>query len=220
MPDNAYAGGGAFAQQCTIMPDRDAVVAITAGVRLSAAQSVNDLVWKHLFSQMGESPLSENKAAHETLLRKLEVLSIRPPTGQSDSPLAADVSGRRFEFPENDHQMRSIVLTVEPSHALLTLVDGRGEHVIVCGYGRWTNGRTKFDAPVEGGLEALNPDRVAPCAASGAWTADDTFTVKLCYTESAPISTLTLRFEPGKVAFDKFVNIKPMERMSLVGNAS
>ncbi len=63
-------------------------------------------------------------------------------------------------------------------------------------------------------MEALDLEREAPCAAHGAWTADDRFAVKLCYTESAPIYTLTLRFEQQRVVFDRFINIKPLERLS------
>lgn len=146
--------------------------------------------------------------------------SVQPPEGKAEAPLAAIVSGRRFGFPKNDYRINSVKLTAKPGRTVLMLVDEKGEHEIDCGFGMWTTGRTRFDAPVEGGLEAFYPDRDAAYAASGAWTADDTFTVKLCYTESAPISTLTLRFEQESVAFDKFVNIKPMERLSLVGIAS
>lgn len=220
LPGGAYGGGGAFGQQCSIIPDKQAVIAITAGVRLSAARTALDLVRKQLIGHMGESPLPEDKAEHESLLRKLNDLSVSPPAGRSDSPLSASVSGSKFEFPQNRHRIRSITLAKRSDHAVLTLVDANGEHEFVCKNGTWTHGQTRFEAPIEGGLEAHNPKRVAPCAASGCWTADDTFTLRICYTESSPISTLTLRFEEQRVIFDRFINTRPMDRFSLVGSAS
>ena len=219
-PGGSYGGGGAFGQQCAIIPDKHAVIAITAGVRLSAARAVLDLVQKHLIGHMGESPLPEQKAKHESLLRKLNDLSVTSPAGRSDSPLAAGVSRRKFEFSKNRHRMRSVTLTERSGHTVLTLADANGEHEFVCANGTWIHGRTRFEAPIEGGLEALNPEREAPFAASGCWTADDTFTLRICYTESSPISTLTLRFEEQRVAFDRFINTRPMDRLSLVGSAS
>ncbi len=48
---NAYRGDGAFGQFCVIMPEQDAVLAITAG--MSNMQSLLDLVWTHLLPALG-----------------------------------------------------------------------------------------------------------------------------------------------------------------------
>lgn len=219
-PGGSYGGGGAFGQQCAIIPDKNAVIAITAGVRLSAARTVLDLVRERLIGNMRESPLPDNRFEHETLLRKLNDLSVSPPAGRSASPLTASVSGRKFEFPRNRHRLRNVTLAERSGHTVLTLADSNEGHEFVCANGRWIPGRTRFEAPIEGGLEALNPEREAPFAASGCWTADDTFTLRICYTESSPISTLTLRFEEQRVEFDRFINTRPMDRLTLVGSAS
>jgi CubicO group peptidase (beta-lactamase class C family) len=51
---NAYRGDGAFGQYCIVIPELDAVVAITSGVR--NMQSVMDLVWEKLLPTMRASP--------------------------------------------------------------------------------------------------------------------------------------------------------------------
>ncbi len=48
---NAYRGDGAFGQFCVVMPEQDAVLAITSG--LDDMQAVLNLVWEHLLPAMG-----------------------------------------------------------------------------------------------------------------------------------------------------------------------
>ena len=44
-------------------------------------------------------------------------------------------------------------------------------------------------------------------AASGAWTADDTFTAKLCFYESPFIITMKLKFAGDEVQFNSEANV-------------
>ncbi len=50
----AYRGDGAFGQFCVVMPEQDAVIAITSGVK--SMQSVLDLVWDKLLPAMKPAP--------------------------------------------------------------------------------------------------------------------------------------------------------------------
>ena len=50
----AYRGDGAFGQFCVVMPEQDAVVAITSGAK--DMQSVLNLVWEHLLPAMKPRP--------------------------------------------------------------------------------------------------------------------------------------------------------------------
>ena len=55
--------------------------------------------------------------------------------------------------------------------------------------------------------------RHRPAAASGAWTSEDTYTIKLCYSETPFCSLLTFRFEPERLTFDVVDNVSfgPLE---------
>ena len=55
----AYRGDGAFGQYCVVMPEQDAVVAITSGVK--DMQAVLNLVWDKLLPAMSPSPLSRRR---------------------------------------------------------------------------------------------------------------------------------------------------------------
>jgi hypothetical protein len=60
-----------------------------------------------------------------------------------------------------------------------------------------------------------------PVAASGAWTADDTFTAQLCFYETPVILTVRLQFSGGEVrcAVESNVGFGPTRRAPLVGKA-
>src|SRR5215510_1663473 len=66
---NAYRGDGAFGQYCIVIPEQDAVVAITSGVR--NMQSVMNLAWDKLLPAMKSKSLPEDAGARSKLAAKL-----------------------------------------------------------------------------------------------------------------------------------------------------
>ncbi len=205
-PRNVYRGDGAFGQYCIVMPDQDAVIAITAGV--GDMQAVLNLVWKHLLPAMQPNPLSADVAAHTALEQKLASLEMKWQQGQSSSPVAAQVSGKRFVFEKNDQRIKSVQLDFAGDGSTLTLRDAQGTHKIACGHGVWIMGMTAFDDRF--------PRRVA---ASAAWTDENTYTIKLCFYETPFCPTLTCRFVDDQVLYQFKANVSfgPTERPQLTG---
>ncbi len=70
------------------------------------------------------------------------------------------------------------------------------EQRIVCGKGAWQKGRLAY-----GRLPAQ------PAAASGAWTADDEFTAKICFYETPFIMTVRLKFSGEQLLVDSEPNV-------------
>ena len=58
---NAYRGDGAFGQYCLVMPEQDAVVAITSGVK--DMQAVLNVVWDKLLPALQAQTLAPNPEA-------------------------------------------------------------------------------------------------------------------------------------------------------------
>ncbi|HLJ97527.1 MAG TPA: serine hydrolase, partial [Gemmataceae bacterium] len=104
----AYRGDGAFGQFCVVLPDQDAVVAITSGVR--DMQAVLNLVWDKLLPAMKPGPLAADERAQETLQRRLKGLALRPQGGSVTAQCAAKVWGRKYEFPTNTQKLESVTL--------------------------------------------------------------------------------------------------------------
>ncbi len=167
---------------------------------------------------MKPAPLPADGVAQRDLTRKVASLEVRPVAGKSASPVAAAVSGKRFTFPSNDRSIESVAFEFGDVPARLAVKTAQGESLILCGSGAWVNGRSAF----ANGLEGRLLDRTEhPVAASGAWTAEDTYTVKLCLPESPFYINLVFRFDGDRVLFDSEYHVAfgPTTLPQLTGTA-
>ncbi len=217
---DAYRGDGAFGQYCIVMPDKDAVLAITSGV--SDMQAVLNLVWDLLLPAMEEGALSEDAAAQKALEVKLSSLVLPLAQGASTSPVAATVSGNAYLFDTADQKavidrhnpdaeaqlIHAVSVELDGDGGTITVRDGRGDNSIAFDFGSWRYGETM--------LTRNEPNRVA---ASGAWTADDTLAVKFFFYETPFSLTLSCRFADGGVHFKMTPNVgfDPSKVTELVG---
>ncbi|MGA2035644.1 MAG: serine hydrolase [Thermoguttaceae bacterium] len=203
----AYRGDGAFGQYCIVLPEQDAVLVITSGVK--DMQAVLNLVWDKLLPAMKSSPLAADDAAGKKLEHRLKTLSLRP---QEGSGTAANVSGKKYVFPANARKLEAITLQCDAKEGAVTLVmrvDGV-EQRIICGRGAWQKGQVAWGGLIQ-----------QPAAASGAWTARGTFTAKLCFYETPFIVTIRLQFSGEELRCDSELNVAfgPTKEPQLVGKA-
>ncbi len=212
----AYRGDGAFGQYCIVMPQQDAVVAITSGVR--DMQAVMNLVWDKLVPAMGPKALAVDKAGDEKLLARLAGLTVRPVSGQATSPLAASVSGKRYAFPQNDRSIEALALEFQPDGATVTVSAAGQQSRIPCGRADWKKAKVAF---VNGINDLTQGQKDHPVAATGAWTSPDTYTVKLCLTETPFYTTMVFKFDGDQILFDSEHNVSfgPTKQAQLVGKA-
>ncbi|MGO8929135.1 MAG: serine hydrolase domain-containing protein [Limisphaerales bacterium] len=196
---NAFRGDGAFGQLMIVMPDQDAVVAITA--ETSDMQSELDLVWKHLLSAMKPQPLPRDPQAQAELRQTLASLVLTPLSGQPTSPLAGRVSRKTFKLGSNDLDLQSASFVFEKEGCRFTFRDGEHEYPIACGLGRWQRGATALPGTpprlVSGGAPRSGTE--SKVAASGAWADQSTYQMVLRYYETPHHDTVTCRFEGDKV---------------------
>jgi CubicO group peptidase (beta-lactamase class C family) len=204
----AYRGDGAFGQYCVVLPEQDAVVAITSGVK--DMQAVLNLVWDKLLPALQPSPLAADEGAQQKLQQRLNGLALRPQNGEAVP--APQVLGRTYEFPANDRKLEALTLEEDDKGGTVTRVARfkGAEQRIVCGRGAWRKGRASWGA--------LAPQ---PVAASGGWTDGHTFTVKLCFYETPFILTARLKFSGDEVRCEVEPNVGfgPVRQAPLVGKA-
>jgi CubicO group peptidase (beta-lactamase class C family) len=213
----AYRGDGAFGQFCVVMPEQDAVFVMTAGV--PDLQPVLDRVWKHLLPALSDLQLSENPDAagfdasatgQADLAARLDDLVMPYPDGASASPIAAGVSGTRFQFGENSAKVAAASLSFEADRVILTIWNNHGENRLDCGDGRWIEGRTTL---LDGSNQAV--------AAAGAWRTDDSYVVRLCYFETPFVHTVVATFADDTMTLDVTQNVSfgPTQLVHSVGHA-
>jgi CubicO group peptidase (beta-lactamase class C family) len=168
---DCYRGDGAFGQYCIVMPEQDAVLAIIGG--LQNMQAVLDKVWEHLLPAMQSLALPANPRALGELRDKLASLSLPLPKGQPSSPGTEQWSGKTYQLENNDLLLESVAIKFSHEGGSLIMRDERGEHSIQFGYRTWLQGTTDLRGYVN--------ESVAAC---GAWTADDSYEVRICYCDS------------------------------------
>jgi CubicO group peptidase (beta-lactamase class C family) len=199
---NTYRGDGAFGQYMMVIPEFDAVVAITSGVR--DMQAVMNLVWDKLLPAFQAKSLAENPASRRVLESKLGGLSVRVPAGRASSVLASRVSGRWYDLPANDRGLRAVSLDLSSSAPALLVRTAAGETRTPIGVGRWVSSRSDFNNGIEQMLSVLPHPAVAT---SGAWTSDSVYSVKLVAPETPFYSTMDFLFTGDRLLLDTEYNV-------------
>lgn len=216
---HGWRGDGAFGQFCIVVPELDAVVAITSGTR--DMQRVMNLVWDKLLPEMKPGHLPEDAAAQQSLKERLKGLTVAFPKGRATSPLAARVSGRWYELPGNDRGLKAVMFDFTGDRLPVLFVRRAQQEIesrTTVGFESWAGGGSFAN-----GLErALGVPAWLSVFASGAWTSEDTFAVKLVSQVTPYHSTLTFRFEGDRVVLDSEHNVwfGPTKLPQLVGQAA
>jgi CubicO group peptidase (beta-lactamase class C family) len=205
-----FRGDGAFGQFCIVMPQFDAVVAITSGT--NDLQGVMNLVWDRIVPALGASALAADPDADRKLSEKLAGLSIRLQAGRPTSPMAAKVNGRVYSFPDNAGHIEAISLKTNGDAAAPTIafrLDGIDQQM-ECGQASWSRGSM-----------ASSLDKNIPVAASGAWSSEDTYSVRLVRYRTPFSTDYDLRFSDDQVILEGLDNVGqgPLTRFRLVGTA-
>jgi CubicO group peptidase (beta-lactamase class C family) len=193
---NAFRGDGAFGQLCVVMPDEDAVIAITS--ETGNIQGVLNLIWDHLLPAMSPGRIKDAKQAKRELTHALETRRLPLPPGQHSSPIADQVSGRRFVFDANPLGFVDGTLTFGPESCVVALNTANGAHQLTCGLASWVDGL--IDLPGE--PPALIPRKQSgsvKVAGAGAWSNEATFEVRWRFYETPHSDRLTFTFENDDV---------------------
>ncbi len=198
-------GDGAHGQFCIILPDLDAVVAITAGTR--NLQGVLNVVWAKLLPALQSKvsgALVADAAAEAKLRAKLAALALNSPVAVAGAvpAMAAAVAGKQYVFPKNPLAVESVMLATvaDDSHAteFVATMGGSEQRVKVAG-GAWVKG------DLDSGPSA------GPVAVSGAWTAADTFTLDVVRYRTPFVARHRMKFSKDgeTVTLETQVNVGP-----------
>jgi CubicO group peptidase (beta-lactamase class C family) len=193
----AFRGDGAFGQYCIVMPEQDTVIAITSGVK--DMQAVLNLIWGDLLPAMNAGALADDNRGAKELKVKLAGLKLPTQAGAAMVHLPSDAAGKTYSFKSNDQKVDALALEFNSPDGEATLIgrfNGKPEQRIPCGHNEWTKSRLAL---------GTLPEQAA--AVSGAWTADNVYTAKICFYETPFIVTVRLDFSDGKLRFEQNWNV-------------
>ena len=198
---NSYRADGAFGQFIIIMPDQDAVVAITC--ETPDMQSELNLVWEYILPSIRSETLPADPDMLWRLKEKLASLAL-PLVKAESSPHEPKISGKTYEIASDQEGFNEIGFKFKNEIFNLTLKTGSKIHQFSFGAGKWEEGETTrygphLTAAFKGNRVGLPPFKVA---GSYTWKDETTLELILRYIESPHSEKIICRFDEEQVSVE------------------
>ena len=190
---NCYRGDGAMGQFCIVIPDHDAVVAITSGVNDMGA--VMQVVWDKLLPAMKPEALPPHSKALDALKQKTDNLNLAPVTGEAKSPIAKKIQKKAFSLLNNDLGVNYISFHLDKKEPYLSIEMEHGTEQVAIGWGKFQRSKITHHLPH---LKNVPSD----VAASGAWIDPQTYQLKMYLVETPARMTYTFHFKEAKMTWE------------------
>ncbi|HEY8511118.1 MAG TPA: serine hydrolase [Cyclobacteriaceae bacterium] len=186
-----YRGDGAFGQYCIVVPDKNAVIAITSETKDMAASM--QLVWDHILPAMKDTPSLPDDAAAADKLRsmsaglKLAIEGTSVATNRKDQ-----VNGKTYQFAENSYNAQRVSFSFAGDQCEVTFEEDGKAIRFKSGAGAWvTDGEKPGNSLFA--LRGRTPVRTA-ISSHYYWSDPDTLVVTAKYVENAHHDVFTFVF--------------------------
>ncbi|MEZ0538908.1 serine hydrolase domain-containing protein [Fibrella arboris] len=198
---NGYRGDGAMGQYCIVLPDQDAVVAITS--ETGDMQAVMDAVWDNILTAFKPNALPADAAGTAALTKKLSSLALTYPNLEANSPLVSTISGKTYAFEPNPTKTRSMSLTFGNGNCTVRLSDEQGSHQLTCGLNRWAESESTLSTkPIKLVPTPIPGEMRTRMAGTATWQDPNTLLMTWRFIETAHYETVTCRFTADSVAVE------------------
>lgn len=216
--NNAYRGDGAFGQFCIIMPEQDAVIAITS--ETPDMQDELNAVWKFLLPAMNKKRLKPNDSLVNELNLQLQSLALPIPGNSNTSDLISAIEGKEFSMQPNDKNIQSVSFRFEDNLCTMNIKTDTATHDITFAHRRWHEDETTKHGPylvsaAKNKLKGLPPFKVA---GEYNWRDDNKLELVLRYIESPHTETIVCYFDEDKIRIETRSSIVP-QPVTVIGEA-
>lgn len=203
--NNAFRADGAYGQYIIVLPEKDAVIAITS--ETSDMQDELNMVWKYLLPAIKDEPLPENRISSEKLKQKLSSLALPLAAKSPDSRVTTSISSKIFTLESNNQKLETISFKFSDDVCDLFLNAGNSDYNLTFGSGKWITGETGLAGPnLINRPGALSSNRIA---GSYGWKDDNTLELVLRYIESPHSLVINCRFDKDSLLMNFHVSIPP-----------
>lgn len=198
--NNAFRADGAFGQYILVMPEQDAVVAITC--ETSNMQDELNLVWKYLLPAFQTNALPADLKLYKQLKATLALQSLQPLPVSVKSSLEKTIAGKEYVLESPKNSIRSVSFSFDKTQCTLTAKYDTSTYKFHFGSGKWITGETGKPGP---GLLAAAKNSsagLAPFKTVGSynWISTDSLQLKLRYIESPHTETFLVVFDGENIS--------------------
>lgn len=198
---NAYRGDGAMGQYCIVLPDEDAVIAITS--ETADMQGELNLIWNILLPAMHKDKLPADKSADAALQQKLASLALNIPNDHPASATINNINGKTFSMEPNDKHIQTISFDFKNGTCALQIKTDTASYNLNFGSGKWQAGETTMQGPylvnAAHTLKGLPPFKIV---GDYTWLDANTLELVLRYIESPHTETMLYHFNDNSLTLE------------------
>ncbi len=213
-----YRGDGAFGQYCIVIPQYDAVIAVTS--ESSDMQASMNLIWEHILPALEEGiPKVPDQKNHQILKSSLASLSL--PTLPIDQGLSPQLPDKIFNLKNNPSKANTISFSSNTERCTVTIEFDDHKETINCGFGKWLIEKNKLS--IAGSLFVIPENLNSKVAACAAWKDDQTLLLKLIFIEGIHSDNWICQFDGDNISISFENSVAKLqgrtdERIPWVGN--
>lgn len=195
---NAFRGDGAFGQYAVVMPEQDAVIAITS--ETADLQGELNLIWNILLPAMKKGTLPSNQESDALLQQRLAALAVPGKAATVADSISQSVNEKTFVLTANPQKIQSLQVRFANAQCLLSIQTDSAKHDLAFG-ADWQAGTTTMHGPylVAGARNSLNGLPPFQVAGRYRWIDANTLELVLRYIESPHTQTIVFHFNGNKV---------------------
>ncbi len=206
---NGFRADGAYGQYIIVLPEKDAVIAITA--ETPDMQDEINLVWEYLLPSIKTDDLAENNPLVATLKQKLSALALPLPVAGNGPAIVSQISGKTYALEPNDKHVEKMKFQFIDKMCQVSMIINSASYNFSFGSGQWITGETKLPGPnlllhAKAHFVGLPPSKVV---GSFGWKNENTLELVLRYIESPHTETITCKFDMNKVFVDFHYSYEP-----------
>ncbi|MFI5129930.1 MAG: serine hydrolase domain-containing protein [Chitinophagales bacterium] len=213
-----YRGDGAFGQFCIVMPDQNAVLAITSESWDMQKSMVT--AWDNLLPAMMSGSLPDHKKELMALKEELRDLGLPVAKGSPASALLSKYNGKKFKIGNNDYGALEMQFQFSKESCSWKIKTTKGETNIPFGWQNWitSKGAISYPFPVPGRIHV--PSKIAGTAT---WINENTLQLNARFVEAIHGDKISCTFDGDKLSVS-FLNSlaentknNPEKRMNISG---
>jgi CubicO group peptidase (beta-lactamase class C family) len=186
----AYRGDGACGQYCIVMPEQDAVIAITSGT--PDMHRLLQVVWETLLPGMKDKPLFLQPEKEAELRERLK--GLRLPLVTSGG-VKAGVEDGTYRLKDNNAALKAVRFRLQQAEPYLVFETGTGTDTLWMGKAAYRKGMVAHPLPY---TENLEPE----VAAHGDWVSPAVYEARVYLYHSPARVTYTFTFEGDKLMME------------------
>lgn len=210
----SYRGDGAFGQLMLVLPQLDAVIAVTAETHDMQGQM--DLIWKHLLPAFSPTSLPPNPDIQNALTERLATLAL--PELEVSLNGAAATANNIYQLQPNKLELQSVGFDFTGSVGTLTLQTAEVANKLMFAKTGWTIATTNRHGPNLLTSALANQVGQTPFKTAGTYrfTNTDTLELELRYIEGPHKEYITCMFNGDQLTMEWYNSIQGKKEKTIL----